>query len=162
MRQLGLLLLLSLVATVALADEPTNAAPPAKDESGATVAPAKKEWLKNRIRWSTASEVDNFGYDVFRGPKEEGPFEKVNIKVIPGHGTTDEPQQYAFFDDTIEPKTEYWYYVESISIQGHRERFTPIFMAKGKVDPAEDAPNEAVPSEKAAGPEKPAEKPTDG
>lgn len=153
MRLLGIFLLV-MAATAASADESAKAQP--NNENAPAATTTKKDWLKNRIRWSTASEVDNFGYDVFRGLKEEGPFEKVNKKVIPGQGTTDEPQEYVFFDDTIEAKTEYWYYVESISIQGQRERFTPIFKAKGKVDPAEAA--EAVqPS-----PEAPAAKPTDG
>lgn len=97
------------------------------------------EWLRNRIKWQTASEVDNFGYDIYRGLKEEGPFEKITVTPLPGHGTTDEPSQYEYYDEKIEEGVEYWYYVESISIQGDREKFTPVFKAKAKVRPAEDA-----------------------
>lgn len=98
-------------------------------------AAAQPAVLENVIRWSTASEVDNFGYDVFRGPTEEGPFERVNEVPIPGHGTTDEPKQYAFHDTSIAPDTVYYYYVESISLQGERERFTPVFASKPKPAP---------------------------
>ena len=97
------------------------------------------EWLRNRIRWKTASEVDNFGYDIYRGPAEAGPFTKITESPIPGHGTTDEPSDYEYFDADIAEGVEYWYYVESISITGERERFTPIFKAKVKTKPAEDA-----------------------
>lgn len=107
---------------------------------------ARPEWLRNRIRWQTASEVDNFGYDIYRGLKEEGPFEKITKTPIPGHGTTDEPSTYEYWDTEIEEGVEYWYYVESISIQGERERFTPIFKAKAKTKP------EAPPEGKTAAP----------
>ncbi len=98
----------------------------------ASEPPLQPEWLRNRIRWQTASEVDNFGYDVYRGPTEDGPFAKVTATPVPGHGTTDEPSAYEWYDASIEEGVEYWYYVESISISGERERFTPIFEAKAK------------------------------
>lgn len=117
---------------------------PADPAAQPAAAPAEQkaphpEWLRNRIKWQTASEVDNFGYDIYRGPKEEGPFEKITVTPIPGHGTTDEPSQYEYYDEKIEEGVEYWYYVESISIQGDREKFTPIFKAKVKVRPAEES-----------------------
>src|ERR1700754_4237040 len=33
--------------------------------------------LANTARWSTASEQDNFGFDVFRGDTEKGEFKKL-------------------------------------------------------------------------------------
>ena len=48
----------------------------------------------NVIRWATASEKDSFGYDVYRGLAEEGPFERINPEPIAGAGTTDIPQRY--------------------------------------------------------------------
>lgn len=121
--------------------EPTPAATPQVAPAGGTPHP---EWLRNRIRWSTASEVDNFGYDIFRGLAKEGPFEKVNAKPVLGKGTTDEPQAYEYYDTSIEQGIAYWYYVESISIQGVREIFTPIFQAKPKLPP-ETKPAESQP-----------------
>lgn len=88
--------------------------------------------LHNTIRWATASEVDNFGYDVYRADREEGPFERLTPKPVAGAGTTDEPQRYAYPDKTIAEGKAYYYYVESISLDGIRERFTPIFKSKPK------------------------------
>jgi hypothetical protein len=96
----------------------------------AEAAPVKA--LNNTIKWSTASEVDNFGYDVFRGDKEDGPFARLNAKIIAGAGTVDEPRHYEYVDDTIEAGREYWYYVESVSLSGVREKFTPVFKSKAK------------------------------
>lgn len=95
-------------------------------------ATAKDQRLANTPRWTTASEVDNFGYDVFRGDTEEGPFAKLNAEPLLGAGTTDETKKYEYRDDSIDPCREYWYYVESIDINGGREKFTPVFRAGPK------------------------------
>lgn len=122
MRRLTPLILLVLLGACA------SSPPVSHSDSAAQAAQA----IENVIRWSTASEVDNFGYDVFRGPTEEGPFERVNDSPIAGHGTTDVPQNYEFRDTSIAPNTAYFYYVESISLQGDRERFTPVFQSRPK------------------------------
>ncbi len=93
--------------------------------------------IKNTPKWTTASESDNFGYEVYRGESENGPFVKLTKNPILGAGTTDETHQYKFEDDTIDPCKDYWYYVESISAQGAREKFTPVFKAAAKRHPAE-------------------------
>ncbi|MEM8962188.1 MAG: hypothetical protein AAGD38_11965 [Acidobacteriota bacterium] len=100
---------------------------------GADESAEKAETYQNTLRWTTASEVDNFGYDVYRGESEEGPFERITESPIPGAGTTDEPTDYVWVDDTIDPYTNYWYFVESISLSNDRERFTPVFQAKAKL-----------------------------
>jgi len=88
--------------------------------------------ISNRIKWVTASELNNFGFDVLRGESEEGPFVKVNEDTIPGAGSSDTPSHYEFLDDTIHAGIVYWYYVESISMSGQREKFTPTFKARAK------------------------------
>lgn len=80
--------------------------------------------------------MDSFGFDVFRGEREEGPFERLNAKPIAGAGTSDESHAYVWVDETIDPTKEYFYYVESISIDGVREKFTPVNRARAKLAPA--------------------------
>jgi hypothetical protein len=136
------------VAVAVVLTAPAAAQPPAPAAPAPAGAPAASpQPLNNTIKWSTASEVDNFGYDVFRGDKEEGPFTRLNAKIIAGAGTVDEPRYYQYVDETIEVGREYWYYVESVSLAGVREKFTPVFKSKpkaadGKVltPPAADAP----------------------
>jgi hypothetical protein len=96
------------------------------------------EVFQNTIKWSTASELDNFGYDVYRSESEDGAFERLNTEVIEGAGTTDEVNRYQYVDDTIDPRKTYYYYVESISMSGVRERFTPIAKTPPKVPPERD------------------------
>lgn len=90
----------------------------------------------NTLKWSTASEIDNFGFDIYRAENEDGPFVRLNDSPIPGAGTSDVPTYYEYVDDTIDPRRGYYYYIESISINGERERFTPTNYAAPKIDPA--------------------------
>jgi predicted small lipoprotein YifL len=103
---------------------------PTDDETG--------EPLANTLKWTTASEVDNFGFDIYRSLAEDGPFEKITEQPLPGAGTTDEPQRYEFVDEDIDPGTDYYYYIESISLGGVREKFSPIIKAPAKWSGATD------------------------
>jgi hypothetical protein len=107
---------------------PPKAAPAAAPTPAPAAEPAAAPVpeLKNTIRWATASEVNNFGYDVYRGDSENGPFSRVTPSPILGAGTSDETQRYEFVDRDIQPGRDYFYYVESISIHGEREKFTPV------------------------------------
>jgi hypothetical protein len=100
-------------------------------------ASAPGDSLINTIKWKTATEVDSYGYDVYRGDSEGGPFVKLTDAPLPGAGTVDTPQSYVFVDDTIAPDTVYYYYVESISMDGVREKLTPVFASKPKSRPSE-------------------------
>jgi hypothetical protein len=121
--------------------QPASSAPEEQQAPAPTGEPAEREAEKpsNTLRWATASELDNFGYDVYRSESEEGPFERLNAEPIPGSGTTDEPSHYVYVDDTIDPTKIYYYYVESISLGGVRERFTPVYKVPAKRPPADQA-----------------------
>jgi hypothetical protein len=87
----------------------------------------------NRLKWSTATEVDNLGFDLFRSTSEDGLFEKINSEPLPGAGSVDAPSYYVFVDENIDPTIDYYYYIESISFDGVRERFSPIMKAPAKL-----------------------------
>jgi hypothetical protein len=76
--------------------------------------------------------VSNFGYDVFRAESEAGPFVKVNDRPVPGHLQPGSVQTFEYEDRAIDPRKDYWYYVESITLQGERVRFTPTLKAPAK------------------------------
>lgn len=90
--------------------------------------------LSNTITWSTASESDNFGYDVYRSESRDGPFVRITSQPVLGAGTTDMPNDYRFVDREIEAGKAYFYYVESISMSGRRKPFTPVMKSRAKGD----------------------------
>ena len=95
--------------------------------------------IADTARWTTASEQNNFGFDVYRGDTEKGEFKKLTGTPILGAGTSDETHKYEYRDDTIDPCKEYWYYVEGITTSGSHEKFTPTFRAPPKVRPRASA-----------------------
>jgi hypothetical protein len=96
--------------------------------------PADKR-VVNTARWTTASESNTFGYDVYRSDTEKGKFVRITKKPILGNGTTSETHKYEFIDDTIDPCKEYWYYIEEVTTDGQRVKFTSEFKAKAKRHP---------------------------
>ena len=56
----------------------------------------------------------------------------INRATIQGAGTIDVPQDYQYVDADVEPDTEYYYYVEGISMTGVRERVTPTIKSQPK------------------------------
>ena len=117
---------------------PGFAAPmlPAASACGSQARIAPESRVRNTARWTTASEENNFGYDVYRADNEKGPFVKLTKTPILGNGTTLETHNYEFADDAIDPCKDYWYYVESIATDGSREKFTPVFHVPAKRHPS--------------------------
>lgn len=111
-------------------------AAPAKEvlegECGDQTKIAADQRVANTARWTTASEQNNFGFDVFRGDSEKGEFKKLTKEPILGAGTSDETHKYEYRDDAIDPCKDYWYYVEGITTSGSHEKFTPTFRAPAK------------------------------
>jgi hypothetical protein len=116
--------------------ESTAPAAPAKEipvgECGDQSKLAADQRVANTARWTTASEQNNFGFEVFRGDSEKGEFTKLTKETILGAGTSDETHKYEYRDDAIDPCKEYWYYVEGITTSGAHEKFTPTFRAPPK------------------------------
>jgi hypothetical protein len=128
---LGTALVLSLSVVACRSTTPEMIAP----ETALLSSAAAGETWSNTIKWATASEVDNFGYDIYRAEAADGPFERLTEEPIEGAGTTDEVSRYEFEDHTIDPLKTYYYYIESISMEGVRERFTPVGEKKPKIQP---------------------------
>lgn len=83
------------------------------------------------LQWTTQSEANNFGYNIYRSESENG-FEnndyiQINLNIIDGMGTCTIPTEYQFVDEfpVIEEIT-YWYWLESLSYDGDKEIFGPI------------------------------------
>jgi len=48
------------------------------------------------LEWETATETNNYGFEVERGNREIGEWEKIGF--VHGHGTTNSPKSYSFID----------------------------------------------------------------
>jgi hypothetical protein len=135
-----------LVASCSGAESKANEPQPvAQDESTAATselpllsnAPSPAEAddptvLRNLLQWRTKGG-SNLGYDIFRADAEEGPFRRINERIVPGSGSrfADE-DHFQYADKAIEPNKAYWYYVEAVDLMGQRSRLTPVMKASPK------------------------------
>lgn len=73
------------------------------------------------IRWRTETQEDNYGFNIYRADKAEGPYKKINESIIPGEGSTNIPKDYCFCDKPLPRGKVFYYYIESISNSGVAE-----------------------------------------
>jgi len=69
------------------------------------------------LNWSTASETNNQLFEIERRI-ENGQF--ITIGYVEGHGTTTDPQEYSYVDNTVETET-YFYRLKQIDFLGTYE-----------------------------------------
>jgi hypothetical protein len=88
------------------------------------------------LKWRTESEINNLGFDVYRSESPDGKFVKVSSAYIKGAGTDSTPHNYRFVDESAVVGKTYYYYLETISFSGEREKshiIKVIVDASGKV-----------------------------
>jgi hypothetical protein len=71
------------------------------------------------IHWRTEYEIDILGWNIYRNDENDfATAVKINIDLIPGHGTSSEPHDYYYTDVEANPMYEYWYWLESVDLGG--------------------------------------------
>jgi len=60
------------------------------------------------LKWQTASETNNYGFEVYRAPLSNGEVDWQTLGFVAGNGTTSEPQTYSFVDK--KPSPGIWQY----------------------------------------------------
>ena len=76
------------------------------------------------IRWETASEEENLGFNIYRESGEI--MDCINGEIIEGAGTSLEPRSYTFMDEDVQAGVSYTYWLEQIDFCGITERFGPV------------------------------------
>jgi hypothetical protein len=73
---------------------------------------------KVSLNWQTATEVNNYGFNVERKP-DTGDWMKVTF--VEGAGNSNSPKNYSFTDNTIISAGKYYYRLKQIDIDGSFE-----------------------------------------
>ena len=84
------------------------------------------------LNWTTESELDNAGFNIYRSESPNGTFTQVNAELIQGAGTTGERQKYEWKDTTAKPNVSYYYRIEDVSFSGVQEQLQTVRM-RGQV-----------------------------
>ena len=88
------------------------------------------------ITWETQSELNNAGFFIKRSEAKNGKFVAVNPTMINGAGTTAEKQSYTYTDTSAKPNVAYYYQIEDVSLDGHRQTLTRAHRLKGHIGAA--------------------------
>lgn len=79
----------------------------------------------NVITWETASEVNTAGFNIYRGPSEDGPWTQVNEALVPPSEDPVRGGQYEFTDTSATPGEVYYYMLEEVELTGASNRYPP-------------------------------------
>jgi hypothetical protein len=74
------------------------------------------------LNWSTATEVNNYGFNIERKP-ENGSWNKIGF--VQGHGNSNSPKSYSFIDDSP-PGGKLSYRLQQIDLEGVSKNFDPV------------------------------------
>ncbi len=79
-----------------------------------------------QINWTTQSESNLLGYNIYRNTRNDiVTASKITYPMIEGRNLT-ETQYYSFVDENVEPKTTYYYWLESVDYSGNSNIFNSV------------------------------------
>ena len=82
---------------------------------------------KPTLYWQTQSEEDNMGWFIYRNTVEDFTSSEKISEMIPGHGTTTQPQDYIYEDaEQLQVEQTYYYWLESVDYSGTIHHFDRV------------------------------------
>jgi len=103
---------------VVLAQQPVATAPPA-----AVI-----------VEWTTESEVNLAGFNLYRSESPDGPYVKINESLIPASPDPITGGSYSYTDAGAEAGVTYYYKLEDVELDGRGTMHGPItVLAEGNV-----------------------------
>jgi hypothetical protein len=122
LRRLSLALLLALALTTALAFAVNSQVAASPGDAPAVQQPEGRPGQPIIIRWSTETEVDTAGFNVYRALSQDGPWQKINQRLIPGSPDPLRGGSYVFTDTNVIAGVPYWYELEEVELDGRATR----------------------------------------
>jgi hypothetical protein len=79
------------------------------------------------VDWSTETEINTAGYNLYRSESPDGPFDvKVNAELIPASPDPLSGGKYSLIDRTARPGVTYYYRLEEVDKTGQVSTHGPI------------------------------------
>jgi hypothetical protein len=78
------------------------------------------------LEWTTASEIDNAGFNIYRAESEDWEYVKINAALIPAEGSPTQGAVYQFIDDDVKNRTTYYYKLEELNLSGMSTMHGPV------------------------------------
>ena len=106
-------------------------------ELSAFTAVAKQGEIQ--LNWTTQSEINNLGFEVYRSDREDGNYLLLagflTEPALQGAGNSNVANDYTYEDESIAEETNYWYQLADVDFQGIRTFHSPISVESGNLLP---------------------------
>ncbi|MBM3128543.1 MAG: hypothetical protein FJ009_07945 [Chloroflexi bacterium] len=79
------------------------------------------------VQWTTATEINTAGFNVYRAERAEGPYAKLNAQLIPASDALI-GGKYQYADTTVVAGRTYYYQLEDVEYGGATARHGPIII----------------------------------
>jgi len=70
------------------------------------------------LEWTTESEIDNAGFNIYRAVSENGEYVQINESIIPAQGSSTQGASYQIVDEGLQNRKTYYYKLEDIDLNG--------------------------------------------
>jgi hypothetical protein len=85
-----------------------------------------------QVEWTTETEMNTAGFNLYRGASADGPFDvKINDRLIPPAADPLTGGQYSYTDRTARPGKTYYYQLQEVETTGEVNSFGPIEVQTG-------------------------------
>jgi len=81
---------------------------------------------KVTLIWLTESEIDNQGFNIYRGETEDEEYEKINEQLIAARGSATAGAVYTITDDGLTNRKTYYYKIEDVDNSGFSTFHGPV------------------------------------
>ena len=101
------------------------------DSGGATIVnlssfTATPKARKVLLQWTTESEINNAGFNLYRSESKNGEYLKINDSLIPAQGSSTQGASYEFTDTDVKNRKAYYYKLEDLDLNGMRTLHGPV------------------------------------
>jgi hypothetical protein len=79
-----------------------------------------------KLGWTTESEVDNAGFNIYRAETQDGAYVKVNAELIAAKGSSTQGASYVFTDTSAQNRKTYYYKLEDMDFNGSASTHGPV------------------------------------
>ena len=87
---------------------------------------AKRHLNKVVITWSTQSEINNYGFFIYRSLTKDGIYRKIHSAIIKGASNTTVIYNYTYTDEHLNTNETYYYKLEQLDYNGKSTFYGPI------------------------------------
>jgi hypothetical protein len=71
------------------------------------------------LKWETASEIDNAGFNIYRSESKDGEYTQINDSIITTEGSSTVGATYEFIDTNVQNGKTYYYELQGMDMEGY-------------------------------------------